>query len=93
MRKPIFELMAVVMTAGVSAGSATAAAQAANAPALAGPPALAGSSTDEGPFLAENNAAMDKMMAGMAVKPTGDVDTDFEAMMILQGTAASGRVR
>ena len=46
-----------------------------------------------GPFLAENNAAMDKMMARMAVKPAGDVDTDFEAMMILQGTAATGRVR
>ena len=25
---------------------------------------------------------MDKMMAGMDVKPTGDVDTDFTAMMI-----------
>jgi hypothetical protein len=36
----------------------------------------------EKPFLAENNAAMDKMMAGMAVKPTGDVDVDFAAMMI-----------
>jgi hypothetical protein len=37
---------------------------------------------DEAPFLAENNAAMDKMMAGMDVKPTGDVDGDFAAMMI-----------
>lgn len=37
---------------------------------------------DEAPFLAENNAAMDKMMADMAVKPTGDVDVDFAAMMI-----------
>ena len=36
----------------------------------------------EAPFLAENNAAMDKMMAGMSVKPTGDVDADFAAMMI-----------
>jgi len=33
------------------------------------------------PFLAENNAAMDKMMAAMEVKPTGDVDIDFVAMM------------
>jgi hypothetical protein len=31
---------------------------------------------------AENNAAMDKMMADMNVKPTGDVDVDFAAMMI-----------
>ncbi len=32
-------------------------------------------------YLAENNAAMDKMMADMEVKPTGDVDRDFVAMM------------
>ena len=37
---------------------------------------------DEAPFLAENGLAMDKMMAGMGVKPTGDVDADFAAMMI-----------
>ena len=37
---------------------------------------------DEAPFLQENQAAMDKMMAGMDVKPTGDVDADFAAMMI-----------
>ena len=40
------------------------------------------SSVDEAPFLAENAAAMDKMMADMSVKPTGDVDADFSAMMI-----------
>ena len=37
---------------------------------------------DENPFLRENDAAMDKMMRDMAVKPTGDVDADFAAMMI-----------
>jgi hypothetical protein len=36
----------------------------------------------EAPFLAENAAAMDKMMADMHVKPTGDVDADFVAMMV-----------
>ncbi len=36
----------------------------------------------EAPFLALNAAAMDKMMADMAVKPSGDVDRDFVAMMI-----------
>ena len=36
----------------------------------------------EAPFLAENDAAMNRMMDGMAVKPTGDVDADFAAMMI-----------
>jgi len=42
----------------------------------------AGAQTAEAPFLAENGAAMDKMMSGMSVKPTGDVDADFAAMMI-----------
>ncbi len=36
----------------------------------------------EAPFLAENQAAMDKMMDGMTIKPSGDVDQDFAAMMI-----------
>jgi uncharacterized protein (DUF305 family) len=48
------------------------------------PAAIAGMSIGsiEAPFLAENNAAMDKMMAAMTVKPTGDVDRDFVAMMV-----------
>jgi uncharacterized protein (DUF305 family) len=33
-------------------------------------------------FLAENQAAMDKMMADMVVKPSGDIDQDFTTMMI-----------
>jgi hypothetical protein len=36
----------------------------------------------EQPFLSENDAAMNKMMADMTVKPTGDVDRDFVAMMV-----------
>jgi uncharacterized protein (DUF305 family) len=36
----------------------------------------------ERPFLNANEAAMNKMMAGMAIKPTGDVDRDFVAMMV-----------
>ncbi|MGC1303900.1 MAG: DUF305 domain-containing protein [Caulobacteraceae bacterium] len=36
----------------------------------------------EQPFLTQNQQAMDTMMAGMAVRPTGDVDADFAAMMI-----------
>lgn len=36
----------------------------------------------EKPFLAEDDAAMTKMMKDMAVKPTGDVDRDFVAMMV-----------
>ncbi len=37
--------------------------------------------TAEAPFLSENDTAMKKMMNGMAIKPTGDVDADFVAMM------------
>jgi len=39
------------------------------------------SSSAEAAFLNENDAAMTKMMNDMAVKPTGDVDHDFVAMM------------
>lgn len=59
--------------------------------ALAGTPALAheghhhptpaAASAGESPFLAENEAAMARMMAAMAVPPTGDLDRDFVAMM------------
>jgi len=35
----------------------------------------------EAAYLAENDAAMTKMMAAMELKPTGDVDRDFVAMM------------
>ena len=44
----------------------------------AAPPALA---VDEAPFWKENEAAMLKMMNDMEIKPTGDVDRDFVAMM------------
>ncbi len=33
-------------------------------------------------FWTQNSAAMDRMMAAMDIKPTGDVDADFAAMMI-----------
>jgi hypothetical protein len=33
-------------------------------------------------FFAENDAAMSKMMNGMAVKPTGNADVDFAQTMI-----------
>ncbi|MGA0561005.1 DUF305 domain-containing protein [Ancylobacter sp. VNQ12] len=44
--------------------------------------AVVSAPSDETPFLTENAAAMDKMMADMEVKPTGDIDADFTAMMI-----------
>jgi Domain of unknown function (DUF305) len=36
---------------------------------------------DEAPFLAENVSAMTKMMIDMGIRPSGDVDKDFVAMM------------
>ena len=47
---------------------------------IGGAASLAGSV--EALFLAENNAAMAKMMAAMDVKPSGDVDADFVATMV-----------
>jgi Domain of unknown function (DUF305) len=38
--------------------------------------------TAEASFMAENQAAMSKMMKDMAVKPSGNIDADFTAMMI-----------
>jgi hypothetical protein len=43
-------------------------------------PAWAGEPNAE--FKAENDAAMNRMMAAMAIKPSGDVDRDFAEMMI-----------
>lgn len=38
--------------------------------------------SEDAAFLSENDAAMKKMMAGMEIKPSGDVDADFVAMMV-----------
>ena len=46
----------------------------------AAPPATA-VAVDEAPFWKENEAAMTKMMDDMTIKPTGDIDRDFAAMM------------
>lgn len=47
-------------------------------------PALAGTATgsDAERFAAENEVAMTRMMDGMSVHPSGNVDEDFAAMMI-----------
>jgi Domain of unknown function (DUF305) len=41
-----------------------------------------GTSPIEQAFLAQNDAAMSKMMANMTIKPTGDIDRDFVTMMV-----------
>lgn len=38
--------------------------------------------SEEQSFLSENAVAMKKMMVGMTIKRTGDVDRDFVAMMV-----------
>lgn len=45
-------------------------------------PAREAATGEEGAYLAENEAAMNKMMSAMAAKPTGDIDRDFVAMMV-----------
>ena len=49
---------------------------------LIGSTAILGAGPAMTPFLAESKAAMDKMMVGMDVKPSGRVDEDFVAMMV-----------
>jgi len=43
---------------------------------------LSVATTRESLFLADNAAAMETMMAGMHIKPSGDIDQEFSAMMI-----------
>jgi hypothetical protein len=47
-------------------------------PAAPGPARAPG----ERPYLADNDAAMSRMMQGMTIKPSGDVDRDFVDMMV-----------
>jgi hypothetical protein len=43
---------------------------------------LRSSSPEETPYLSENITAMTKMMVDMGIRPSGDVDADFVAMMV-----------
>lgn len=67
----------IPMTRRLSALLLAAAASGGRAARAADPPA-----SGETAFLAENEAAMTRMMNAMAVPATGDVDRDFVAMMI-----------
>jgi DUF305 family protein family protein len=44
--------------------------------------AFGSSPAAEAPYLAENVSAMTKMMVDMGIRPSGDVDADFVAMMV-----------
>jgi hypothetical protein len=78
---PVLALALAALAIGVAGGAAFLFLQPAHselhADLCTGPP-----NADEAPFLAENGTAMTKMMNDMAVKPTGDVDVDFVAMMV-----------
>ena len=50
--------------------------------ALFGTTTLLAAGPEETQFIAESNAAMAEMMASMKIRPSGDVDEDFVAMMI-----------
>jgi uncharacterized protein (DUF305 family) len=63
-----------LLAAGVRAASA--------APAPGGVEKSAHSLKAEAPFIADNNSAMERMMKGMTITPSGDVDHDFVAMMV-----------
>ena len=65
---PLFAACLCLFTAEISAAPPK--------PAEHAPPSA------ESAFLAENAMAMDRMMAAMDAKSTGDVDRDFVAMMV-----------
>jgi hypothetical protein len=45
-------------------------------------PLCAGGQSSETAFLAENDAAMNRMMNDMSIRPSGSIDRDFAVMMI-----------
>jgi len=82
-----FRLSSWAVAAGLVA-TATALANATDAPSLGDyitaicSAAFRPAPPQESRFLSENVGAMTRMMTGMQIKPSGDVDQDFAAMMI-----------
>ena len=87
-RSSLFRPISVAVAAGLVATATALAASAAEAPSLAEyitaicSAAFRSSSPREAPFLSENVGAMTRMLVGMEIEPSGDVDRDFAAMMI-----------
>jgi uncharacterized protein (DUF305 family) len=83
-----FRLSSLVVAAGLIATATALAATLPKTPSLAEyiaaicSAAYRSSSPEEAPFLSENVKAMTTMLVGMEIKPSGDVDDDFAAMMI-----------
>src|SRR6266404_6606392 len=83
-----FRLSSWAVTAGLIATATALAANHTEAPSLAEyltaicSAAFRSAPPQEALFLSENVGAMTRMMVGMEIKPSGDVDQDFAAMMI-----------
>jgi Domain of unknown function (DUF305) len=75
-------IIAGAIALAIAAGSAASAHDASNASTSASIPSSSPESNEEATYLAENDAAMKKMMTDMSIKPSGDVDADFVAMMV-----------
>jgi hypothetical protein len=73
-------VLAVALLGGCLAAASARDASHSGVHAVAAPTDAAASG--EVAYLTENDAAMTKMMNDMALKPTGDVDRDFVAMMV-----------
>jgi uncharacterized protein (DUF305 family) len=74
--------MRIAVGEEVSRSEALLAAAVPAAPAPVGVEKSARSLKAEAPFIAENNSAMERMMKGMTITPSGDVDHDFVALMV-----------
>src|SRR5215831_2391689 len=85
-------LLAIV--AGLAFTAAGLAASATGAPSLAEyiaaicSAAFRSAPAHEAPFLSENVGAMTRMLVGMEIKPSGDIDRDFVEMMVPHHQAA-----
>jgi hypothetical protein len=83
-----FRLSSWAVTAGLVATATALAANPTESPSLAESltaicsAAFRSAPPQEARFLSENVGAMTRMMVGMEIKPSGDVDQDFAAMMI-----------
>ena len=88
-----FRLSLLAIAAGLLATAALAA-NAAVAPSLAEyiaaicSAAFRSAPAHEAPFLSENVGAMTRMLVGMEIKPSGDIDRDFVEMMVPHHQAA-----
>jgi Domain of unknown function (DUF305) len=79
-RHPMLLVVALAIAAGSLATAHDASHHAASTTSSTAAPSP--QSNDEAAYLAENDAAMEKMMMDMSIKPTGDIDADFVAMMV-----------